>query len=73
MSARMVYRNNYTILVKDTGVGIDENEIKDLFSAFKKISNNRSMNMQGCGLGLTFCKTLTKVLGGTISATSIKG
>jgi signal transduction histidine kinase len=69
----MVYRNNYTILVKDTGVGIDENEIKDLFSAFKKISNNRSMNVQGCGLGLTICKTLTKVLGGTISATSIKG
>jgi signal transduction histidine kinase len=31
------------------------------------------MNKLGCGLGLTICKTLSKVLGGAITVSSIKG
>ena len=43
---------NAEISITDTGVGIDEENMKELFSAFHKISKNRDKNKYGCGLGL---------------------
>ena len=56
------------ISVKDTGVGIDEDELPNLFSAFKKIHRDRYLNKNGCGLGLTLSKRLAMALGGNIKA-----
>ena len=39
--------------VEDTGVGIAEEHIQNLFSTFTKIKQNRDMNLYGCGLGLS--------------------
>jgi len=41
------------ISVTDTGIGIERNEISKLFTPYTKIMNERAMNKDGCGLGLT--------------------
>ena len=41
--------------------------MKYLFFNFSKIQENRDMNKQGCGLGLSISKTIAKALGGDIS------
>eukprot|EP00347_Sterkiella_histriomuscorum_P013635 403363966 len=56
--------------VTDSGVGMDQDQQKKLFQAFTKIMNNRHMNKEGVGLGLTISKNLAKALGGDISVTS---
>ncbi|CDW83148.1 histidine kinase-dna gyrase b-and hsp90-like domain containing protein [Stylonychia lemnae] len=58
------------IEVEDSGVGIDEDEIKLLFNAYVKNTKNRSLNKEGCGLGLTISKNLAKALGGDIKVRS---
>lgn len=54
------------IQVKDTGVGIEANEVPNLFRAFKKIKSDRALNKLGCGLGLTLSKKLSQALGGDL-------
>ena len=56
--------------MKDTGVGIKQEELPNLFTAFKKIKENRNLNKMGCGLGLTLSKNLAKALGGDITVES---
>ena len=58
------------ISVIDTGVGIDQNELKKLFKPYTKIMSNRSLNKQGCGLGLTISRLLANALGGDIQVES---
>jgi signal transduction histidine kinase len=62
-----------SIDVIDTGVGIESDKLKDLFSVFTKILEDRELNKQGCGLGLSISKKLSIVLGGDIKVTSEKG
>ena len=56
--------------MKDTGVGIEESGLKRLFRAYSKISKNRELNKEGCGLGLKISKNLAKALGGDITVES---
>jgi len=39
--------------VKDTGVGINDEDIPKLFSRFGKLKRTAKMNSEGIGLGLT--------------------
>jgi len=59
--------------VKDTGIGIKENELKRLFSAFERADTKRNKNIEGTGLGLAICKSLTEMMGGRISVKSVYG
>ena len=45
----------------------------NLFTNYTKIINNRELNREGVGLGLTISKNLAKALGGDIIATSSIG
>lgn len=54
------------IQVKDSGVGMDKYQLSMLFTAFTKIMNNRELNKDGVGLGLTISKNLAQALGGDI-------
>ena len=40
------------ILVRDTGVGISEKDMKELLKAFGKLGTTKVINQQGVGLGL---------------------
>eukprot|EP00347_Sterkiella_histriomuscorum_P006996 403350646 len=65
-----VYQQKFQIIIEDSGVGIEQSEIKCLFTEFNKILRKREMNKEGCGLGLTICQKLVRALGGQIHVES---
>lgn len=54
--------------VEDNGIGISKEDQKKLFTPFVQIEN--SLSQTGSGLGLSICKKLTELLGGSISVDS---
>ena len=56
--------------VSDTGMGIKENDHKNLFKLFGKLKTKNGINNNGVGLGLTISKQIIERLGGTITMTS---
>jgi len=58
------------INVKDTGIGIPEENIKELFRIDTKYSRPGTNKEQGTGLGLKLCKEFVELLGGTIRVES---
>lgn len=60
-----------TIEVEDTGIGIDEDFLPDLFESFSR--SDDAAGQEGTGLGLAITKRLTEVMGGTIDVESTKG
>ena len=59
--------------VKDTGVGISENNLKLIFERFSQEEKRLSQKQGGLGLGLSISKENTQILGGNISVESEKG
>ncbi|HEV3413974.1 MAG TPA: ATP-binding protein [Puia sp.] len=59
--------------VKDTGIGIPEASLPQIFDSFAQGSRNTSRLYGGTGLGLTICKQLLQLQGGDISVTSAIG
>ena len=52
--------------VKDNGIGISEENQKDLFKKFYQIDTSMTRKHGGAGLGLTICKGIVEDLGGKI-------
>lgn len=59
--------------VKDTGIGIPENEQAKIFEAFTQISGQSSKKYGGTGLGLSITKKLVEMMNGKISFESEAG
>ncbi|WP_270941836.1 HAMP domain-containing sensor histidine kinase [Romboutsia lituseburensis] len=64
---------NICISVKDTGVGIPEEDIERIFERFYRVDKARSRDVGGTGLGLAIIKHIVKSLGGNISVKSELG
>ena len=58
--------------ISDTGVGIPQSEIYDIFTPFKMGSNTES-KAEGRGVGLALCRSSIEAHGGAISAESKGG
>lgn len=56
--------------VSDTGIGIPENQQKQLFQPFFQIDGTLTRQYEGTGLGLVLTKRLAELHGGTVSFTS---
>ncbi|MBC7475196.1 MAG: response regulator, partial [Candidatus Sericytochromatia bacterium] len=61
------------ISVKDSGIGIPDNQLTNIFEPFIQLDNKSSNKYGGTGLGLSITKRLTKLLDGTISVESKYG
>lgn len=59
--------------VHDTGVGIPESYMKDLFKKFTQADSSTTKKYGGSGLGLSISKKLSKQLNGAITVTSKEG
>ncbi|MBR9805090.1 response regulator, partial [bacterium] len=62
-----------SISVKDTGIGISEEQQKLVFEPFRQVDGSESREFVGTGLGLTITLQLTKLLNGEIDLTSQLG
>lgn len=62
-----------TILVSDTGVGMSPEEAKRALEPFTQLSEAKSRNQMGTGLGLTLVKRFTELHNGVVEITSQKG
>ncbi|HEY9191880.1 MAG TPA: CHASE domain-containing protein [Methyloversatilis sp.] len=59
--------------VRDTGIGIDDDERKRLFDVFHQIDGSSTRKYGGTGLGLAMVRRLVELLGGEIGVESEKG
>lgn len=59
---------NVTFHVKDFGVGIDPERLKNIFDGNSYIGNSVSDSNKGMGIGLSICKTIITAHNGTINA-----
>lgn len=64
---------NMKISVKDTGIGIKEEDMDKLFSRFERINLEENRDIEGAGIGLAIAKNLVELMGGSISVTSEYG
>ncbi len=55
-----------TFNVKDTGIGIHEEDMSRIFHSFEQSDLYRNRKQTGTGLGLAICKQLTELMGGSI-------
>ncbi len=56
--------------VRDTGAGLDSNDLERIFQRFYRVDKSRSRASGGSGIGLTIAKQLVEAQGGTIRAES---
>ncbi len=65
--------NTFRFEVKDTGIGLKEQEQKRLFKAFSQADGSTTRNFGGTGLGLVISKELVELMEGRIWVESIYG
>ncbi|MCR5420865.1 MAG: response regulator [Lachnospiraceae bacterium] len=59
--------------VKDTGIGIREEDINSIFGVFNQVDTRKNRNIQGTGLGLAISKNLAMMMNGNITVESEYG
>ncbi len=65
--------NRAEVRIRDTGIGIPNEELPRLFERFHRVENVRGRTHEGSGIGLAMVHELVKLHGGSISAESELG
>ncbi|QHL86789.1 PAS domain S-box protein [Nibribacter ruber] len=74
--AQLEVKNDQHLLefrVRDSGIGISEEDIQILFTNFTQLDNSSTKTFGGTGLGLAISKQLSELLGGEIGVESEPG
>ena len=61
------------LAVEDTGTGIPERELPNLFNRFHRVEGARSRTHEGTGIGLALVQELARLHGGTVGVESVLG
>jgi two-component system, sensor histidine kinase and response regulator len=59
--------------IRDTGMGIPQNRIQQVFVAFEQVDSSMTRKFGGTGLGLSISKRLVEIMGGQIGVESAVG
>ncbi len=62
-----------TFCVEDTGRGIREEDLPNIFEDFRQVDSKKNRSVEGSGLGLAIVKNLVELMGGTIDVESTYG
>lgn len=65
--------DGYSIEVRDTGVGIPDEDLPKIFDRFHQVRSNLANQTQGVGIGLALAKELVEHHGGTLEVSSTLG
>jgi signal transduction histidine kinase len=65
--------DHYELAVGDTGVGIPEHELANVFQRFRRVEGVRARTHEGSGIGLALVQELVRMHGGETSVTSVVG
>lgn len=61
------------IQVRDTGIGIAEKDLNQVFERFYRVDKSRSKHIAGIGLGLSICREAVRLHGGRMAIKSQVG
>ncbi len=59
--------------VKDTGIGIKEEDMENLFMAYERLDEHKNSQIEGTGLGLDISRRFAELMGGTLTCVSDYG
>jgi signal transduction histidine kinase len=59
--------------IRDSGIGIPPEQLATIFEKFTQADTSTTRRFGGTGLGLTICRQLTELMGGSIAVTSEPG
>lgn len=65
--------NDVLVEVTDTGIGIEPDDVKQLFTKFFRVDSSLTREIGGTGLGLSICKSVIELHGGEIGVRSKSG
>ncbi len=72
VASRVSESDAVEIAVTDTGIGMSERQLEDLFQPFNRLGRERS-SLQGTGIGLVISQRLAELMGGSLVARSTEG
>lgn len=61
------------IEVRDTGIGIREEDMEKLFDSFQRLDEQRNRNIEGTGLGIPITHNLLLMMGSRLEVNSVYG
>jgi CheY-like chemotaxis protein len=73
LDARLDAGGEAVITVSDTGIGIPEEHLQQVFEEFFQVPNALQVRSKGTGLGLPYARRLAEALGGTLELDSTTG
>ena len=63
----------YRFEVRDTGIGFDAEDVEHLFGSFQQADGSFTRAQGGLGLGLSICRQLAELMGGSLQADGERG
>ena len=70
LTTNKTHKDWLKIAVRDTGIGLKQNDLEQIFKTFNQVDSSASRNYQGTGLGLALTRNFIELHGGTIWAES---